>query len=251
MTSRRFRGTALVLSAMALLGTGIVTADSPWAGQQFLSDYSKLQEVPGKQGKEYYYVAPGVGERMMKYRSVLLDQPEIFISDKSPYKGAKPEDLAAIAAALRSTAAAELTSRGYVIAEKPAADALYVRIAVTDLQIEKKKRGLLSYTPVGLVVNAGMKALQDFMDKNDILDMSVQAEVQDSLSGEVLGAAVSKRGKSTGEKKAISFDALTAVMTDYGARLACRIDNGYVPVAERIDCLDPAARKARPQVVGK
>jgi len=94
-----------------------------WAGETFLSDYSQLKLVEGREGRDYVYVAPESKQWIGKYRSVLLDQPEVFIASDSPYRGAKPDDLAAIAGMLRSTAAGALQQRGYRIVDQPAADA--------------------------------------------------------------------------------------------------------------------------------
>jgi len=250
MPATRISSVAIVSCAVALFAATAVIAQGQWAGQTFLGDYSQLKLVEGKEGRDYMYIAPLPQESVGKYRSVLLDQPEVFISRDSPYKGAKPDDLAAIAEMLRSTAAAALQQRGYTIVDKPAADAVYVRIAVTDLQIEKKKRNLLSYTPVGFVVDAGVKALQDFMDKYDILDMSLQLEIQDSLNQDVLGAAVIQRGKSADSPRRLSFELLVGAMSEYSDRLACRLDNSHVQASQRINCLDPVARKTRPKLVG-
>ncbi len=238
--------------AVALLAAAPAhSQESPWAGQTFLPDYSKLQPAPGKEGKDYIYVSPNVEALASKYTKVMLDQPEVFISADSPYKGAKPEDIAAIAAAIRSTAAAAFNERGYSVVDTPGPDTLYIRVGVTDLSIKKKKRGLLSYTPVGIVVSTGANALKDFMDKYDILDMSLQAESQDSVSGEQIGALVLQRGESADATRPISFDALMAASNEYSERLACRLDNTHVPADQRIDCTDPATRKARPKLVGQ
>ena len=98
-------------------------------------------------------------------------------------------------------------------------------------------------------MDAGVKALQDMMDKYDILDMALQVEVQDSGTQEVLGAAVIERGEGA-ESKQISFDLLMAALNEYSDRFACRLDNGHVEAPKRINCFDPAARKTRPKVVG-
>jgi hypothetical protein len=242
-----FSGIAVALLAAAPAHS----QESPWAGQTFLPDYSKLQPAPGTEGKDYIYINPKVDAIASKYTKVMLDQPEVFIGADSPYKGAKPEDIAAIAGAIRSTAVAAFQERGYAVVDAPGPDTLYIRVGVTDLSIKKKKRGLLSYTPVGIVVSAGANALKDFMDKYDILDMSLQAESQDSVSGEQIGALVLKRGKSADTTKPISFDALMAASNEYSERLACRLDNTHVPADQRIDCTDPATRKARPKLVGQ
>ena len=135
--------------------------------------------------------------------------------------------------------------------DKPGPGTLYVRLGVTDVQIAKKKRGLLAYTPVGFVVDVGVKALQEFMTKYDLLDMSLQIEVQDSANQQVIAAAVLQRGKTAGAKKPIPLDTLVAVTKEFGERFACRLDNGHVAAAQRIDCTDPAVRKARPNVVAQ
>ena len=236
--------------AAALLAAAPVQAqDSQWANQSFLNDYSTLKPIPGKEGKDYQYLAPDIESSLGKFKKIMLDQPEVFVSPNSPYKGAQPADLAAIAGAVYSQMEAGLKARGYAIVDKPGPDTLYVRVGVTDLQIAKKKRGLLAYTPVGFVVQAGVKALQGFMTKYDLLDMSLQTEIQDSTSQQVLAAAVLQRGKTAGAKKPIPFDTLVAVTTELGERFACRLDNGHVAAAQRIDCTDSAKRKARPIVI--
>ena len=143
---------------------------------------------------------------------------------------------------------ADSTKRGYGLADEPAADVIYLRIAVTDLKIEKK-RGLMSYTPVGFVVDAGLKAMQEFTQKYEVLDLGMQTEVQDSRSGDVLAASVLRRGESGGVDRHLSFDVLVTAADVLGDRLACRIDNAHVPAAQRIDCTDPVTRESRPRVI--
>ncbi len=246
----RIRPTVLASCALALLCSVPAHAES-WAGESFLSDYSKLQPVQEKQGKNYLYIKPGAEARGTKINSVMLDEPEVFISAESPYKGAKPEDIAAISGLIRETFAAALKERGYAIVDKPGENVVYIQLAVTNLQIAKKKRGLLAYTPVGFVVSAGVSAMKDFLGKYDLLDLSLQGEVQDSTNGEVLAAAVLQRGKGAGTDKRLDFDVLVSAVDLYADRFACSLDNAHVPAAQRIDCADPVAREARPKVVGK
>jgi len=241
---------SLAMLAVASGGLPAAAAADPWAGQTFLSDYSKLQPAEGKTGRDYVHLTEVDPGRMGRFRKVLLDQPEVFIAADSPYKGAKPADLATIAGVVRSSTAAALEARGYALVDQPSADAVYMRMAVTDLRIEKKKRGLLAYTPVGFVVSTGVQALQEFTDKYDILDLALQVEVQDSTRHDVLGAAVVQRGRSVEHGKPLSFDALNALVTEYAERTACRLDNSHVTADRRIDCHDPEARRQRPRVLG-
>lgn len=212
--------------------------------RSFLSDYTKLQPRVSEKGAEYVYNAPGALEKLAKYNGVMVDQPEILISPESDYRGAKPEDLAAIAALMREGLSARLSAGGYNVVQAPGPGVIYLRLALTDLQLKKKKRGVLGYTPIGFVVKAGADALKDMMDKYDIMNMTIQGELTDSQSNEVLAAVVAERGG--GEKPVrMDFDQLDAQMKDFGSRLRCRLDNARVPASQQIDCLDPKAREAR------
>lgn len=238
-------------ACFVLASSGLVAAhaEAASATKTFLTDYSKL--IPDIDGKDLLYIAPNVEKRAKAYTHVMVDEPEVSISPESPYQGAKPQDLAAISGLVRDAATAALKERGYQIVDKPGANVIYLRMAVTDLQIHKKKRGLLAYTPAGFVVDAGLKAMQDFTQKYDVLDLALQTEAQDSLTGDVLAASVLQRGKSAGADKQLSFDVLVKATDALGERLACRLDNAHVAADQRIDCTDDAAREQRPQVIGR
>lgn len=210
----------------------------------FLSDYTKLQAKPTAKGTEYIHISPGVLERLGQYNGVMVDQPEVLISPQSDYKGAKPEDLSAIAAMMRETLSQQLTSGGYYVVQAPQADVIYIRLALTDLKLKKKKRNILGYTPVGFVVKAGADMVRDMMDKYDIMGMTLQAELTDSKTNEVLGAVVAERGAASGKER-IDFDELEDQVESFGSRLRCRLDNARVAAAEQIDCMDQKARQAR------
>ena len=212
--------------------------------QTFLSDYSKLQAnpLPNNAGTDLTYSPPGAFEQLGKYNAVLVDQPEVLMSAKSDYKGAKPADLEAIAELLRKDVNDALTAGGYQIATSAGPTVLYLKMALTDLSLMKKKRRLLAYTPIGFVVNAGVKALQDLMQKYDIMGAAVQGEISDSATNAILGEFVALRGNNG---KRMDFDELDKDVKSFASRLRCRLDNGHVPADQQIDCLDAAARAAR------
>ena len=62
--------------ALAIL-LGAFTSSA--ADEEFLSDYSKLQPVKGDENEKTWAVADAE-TRALKYKSVMIDQPEIFIS---------------------------------------------------------------------------------------------------------------------------------------------------------------------------
>lgn len=240
----------LVAVAVGLAGPATGLAADPVFDQSFLTDYSKLQPRAIENGTELIYVAPGAVERLAKYNGVMVDQPEVLVSPASDYKGAKPDDLLAVANAMRDGLTGRLKNGGYNVVEAAGPGIIYIRLALTDLQLKKKKRGILGYTPIGAVVKLGRDALEDMMEKYDIMNMAIQAELTDSQTHDVLAAAVAVRGG--GEKPVrIDFDQLDAEMADFGSRLRCRLDNARAPADQQIDCFDAKARKAREEASGK
>ena len=126
--------------------------------------------------------------------------------------------------------------------EAPGPNVLYIRAAITDLMLQRKKRRLLAYTPIGFVLKAGVDATRDMMEKYDIMGDAAQAQLLDSQSNEILAEFVALRGNN-GQR--ITFDQMNTEIQGFASRLRCRLDNTHVPADKRIDCLDPAARAAR------
>jgi hypothetical protein len=233
--------TATAALSCALSGLAAAAQDYD---HTFLSDYSKLQAnpLPNHAGTELVYIAPGALERAAKYNAIMVDEPQVLISANSDYKGAKPSDLEAIASLVRTTVSDTLKTGGYGIVESPGPNVLYLKMAVTDLDLKRKKRGLLAYTPAGFIIKAGADALRDMMGKYDIMGAAAQGEIADSTSQEILSEFVALRGNNG---KRMSFDDLNNEVKGFASRLRCRLDNAHVPADHKIDCLDPAARAAR------
>ena len=230
--------------AAALGVSAIATAQDVTFDKTFLNDYSHLAPRQSDRGTEYVYISPHVLDKILKYEGVMVDQPEILMSPDSPYKGAKPESLLEVANSMRDAMDARLKAGNYNVVDKPGPGIIYVRIALTDLSVEKKKRSLFQYTPVGAVVGFGVNALKDFQKKYDILKMVFQAEITDSATNEVYAQYVMVVGGGAKPVR-IDFDKVKANMDEFGERLRCRLDNSAGPVNKQINCLDPAAREAR------
>ena len=248
---RRFPiGSLLPVLVLAFLAaTSTAAADDPWKAETFLGDYTLLKPVPSKGGQDYVYVASIAEDELARFDAVMVDQPEISVSPASPYACAKPDDLRAIAEFMRGAIAERLELRGFRVVEQEGESVLYLRSALTGLQLKKKKRGVFSYTPVGAVVHGVKASLQNVMKDVDIVDMAGQAEVMASLTGDVLGAMVVKRGGTAdktggGKKERMTFDEFKARVEDASERLACRIDNARRSPDQRVDCVDPAAPPA-------
>jgi hypothetical protein len=217
----------------------------------FLTNYDLLEpRAPTKTGQpgDMAYVAPGALERLATYNAVMVDQPEVLFSPDSEIKGMKPDDLKALSEALRDTISGRLAEGGYSVAQRPGPGVVYLRVALTDVIVKKKKRGLLAYTPVGAVVKAGSDLVKEAFDKVDFIETTFQAEIVDSMSNDVLAALVAPRGsrKTGGQKETrIDMDEMRQNMRAWSNRLRCQLDNSKLPADKQTNCVDDDANTAR------
>jgi hypothetical protein len=220
---------------IAVLLPGLAIAEE----SGFLEDYSILGP-DGAYGNARMFVAEGTLERMANYSKVMIDQPLIYIDPDSKSKGMKPDTMTAIAEMLRS-AVSDAVSEQYQVVEEKGEGVLYFRWAVTNMYLQKPKRGVLSFTPVGAVAYAAKSGLSDFVDKNTLVDLRLEGELLDSVTGEVFVALTLDRGQRKDKWENISEDPasweeLFAVGTALGQRFGCRLNNSRTVESERVDC---------------
>jgi len=229
-----------LIGSLLILVMGGAALPSWAADSGFLTDYSKLEARSGAVSRAY--VAPGAIDALAAYDAVMVDQPEVLIAADSKYKGAKPDHLKTLADTLRMAMIERLEAGGYKTAEQPGPGVVYLRWAITDLYLKKKKRGLLSFTPVGFVVHTtAQAAVRDLWKKIDIVEMTVEAEFLDSTSDDVFAAAIMERGarkdKAKGQKQElVSWEELDATMRTFGERVRCNLDNARKSESARDDC---------------
>jgi hypothetical protein len=230
MNIKKFAGavlSTLIVSPLAL------AQDMPQSG--FMEDYSLLKPVEDGSA-DYRYTAPGALDKIAKYQAIMLDQPEIFIADDSPYKGAKPKHLDSLADAFRAGIAQGLSENYYVV-DQPGDNVMYAGVAISNLHLEKKKRRLIGYTPVGLVGGAVVGAAQtDIASKANLQEAVMEFEVRDSVTGEVVVAVIDMRG--AGEEDAATWEELEAAALAYGRLAACRLNNANFQPEARVNCLE-------------
>ena len=212
-----------------------------WGAESgFLEDYSILETRAQDRG----YVAPGTFELLSdyEYNAVMVDQPEVFMSPDSEYQGAKPDHIKTLADTARFALMERLEDGGYQLADRIGPDVLFLRWAITDLYLKKKKRNILSYTPVGLVVHAtAQAAVRDLWRKIDIVELKIEVEVIDGANGNLLAAGVMQRGtrKAKGQRQElVSWEALDAVMQTIGAKLRCTLDNARKEESRYDNCAE-------------
>ncbi len=222
----------VMVTSSALLFSSSQAAELIHSG--FMSDYTQLEKVTDGTA-DYRYIAPGGEERMAQFEAVMIDQPEIFIANDSPYRGAKPKHLVALAEALRSGLTSALSEDLYVVGS-PGEKVLYIRIAITNLKLTKKKKNILGFTPVGMVVG-GIKgaATSDLAKKANLQGMILELEGFDSISGERIVALIDSIGSDA--QQHASWEELEVFMAKYGRVMQCRFDNARLPAEQRMNCL--------------
>jgi hypothetical protein len=232
MKSNFLTSAFLAITVTLLLATELSASEE---NSGFLDDYNKLKPIPGTSAR--MYSAPGAHEAYKNYKAVMIDQPEFIIAKDSKYRGIKPDEAKAVADLMRSTMSKSV-SRKLPVVDIAGSGVLHVRIAASNVHLQKKKRGLLSYTPAGFVVTEASQAGQEMQQKIVLTDMNLEIEVMDSQSQEVLAAivdVVEPHVKKPGE----SWQSEQQMMDYWSNRLNCRLDNAGKPRDQWRDCNTP------------
>jgi hypothetical protein len=224
---------SFVTLMIAIMAVGAANAQDIQYSE-FLSDYSQLQKSSGVQ-MDYTYVAPGAEQRMSNYIAVMIDQPEIFVAPDSKYKGIKPDDMKALADSFRAGLAQALTE-SYLVVDQPGPNVLHLRMALSNVYLKKKRKRLLSYTPIGLVAGVAKSiVISDITKKIDLKGFTVEMEVLDSTTEERFAALLEIRSGTKAEPA--SWKDVEELIALYSQRVRCRLDNARVAESKRVDCL--------------
>lgn len=232
MNYKRVGVSSLAISLLVVVCGPAFSQDVQYS--DFLSDYSKLHKSSDEY-MDYKFLAPGAPDKMTNYTAVMIDQPEIFIASNSKYKGMKPDDMKALADAFRSSMAQAFAGT-YMVVDQAGPNVLYLRFAISNLQLKKHKRGLLGYTPIGFVAGAAKSALtSDITKKIDLKGLTMEMEVLGSNGKEQLAAVVETRSGKKDEPA--SWDELEALIDVYSQRVVCNLDNARLAEDNRVDCV--------------
>ncbi len=222
---------ALAIGAFSMPGL----AQVPFSG--FLDDYEQL-EPSDDVWMNYIYTQPGFREKLSDTTAFMLEQPEIFVAADSKYGGMKPDDMKMMADTLRAVFAEALVEE-FQIAASPGPNTLVMRMAFTNVQLKKKSRGLLGYTPVGFVVSSAKKTMMnDFVDNIQLTEVVWEAEMLDSQTGERFAAIIAGLGNRETKKEFTSWDELMQALEVGAVRIMCRLDNARAAEGEIRDCLE-------------
>jgi len=187
-------------------------------GSEFIENMPELSQDPDRAGAMVWH-KPGVNRAAYKY--VIIEPVEIFISADSDYKGLNADELKALADGFRDVVSRTLQPE-ILLVDQPGADVMVLRAAITDVKLKKKKRGLLGYTPVGVVVTAAKDAAGARISMKDAV---LEVEMLDATSQERIGVLVDK-APVMADTEDLSWESIEKTFAFYGERFKLRMQAG-------------------------
>lgn len=184
-------------------------------GSPFIDDMPPLIADPDRAGAMIWQ-KPDLNRAA--YTRVMIEPITLFVSPDSEYQGLNADDLKALADGFHEAIVRTLEPDIPVVSQR-GDGVLYLRIALSEVKVAKKKRGLLGYTPIGLVARAAKEAVAG--PSVSLRDAVLEIEMLDSVSGERLGVLVDRAPKGSAED--VSWEAIGKTFTFYAERFKSRM----------------------------
>ena len=188
----------LLFGLAALVLASSLHATEHFLDQKELDSLTPHPAVPGVSR----YVTPGADPT--SYSKIIVGSVSFFFAEGSKTKSIDADEMKMISDAIKSAmVAAAAEKREVVLTKGPGA--VLMNIAVTEINLQNKKRGLLGYTPVGFVVSstANMAGL-----RIQLKDARIEGEAVDSVTGETISIFRLDEIADIDGKKNLSWDDL-------------------------------------------
>lgn len=209
--------TAVVIGFALLASVGL-GAEPKYSG--FLGDiYKNLQPGP-EGGAKMRWMKPGV--RFGNYHKFMVDSVIFFFADDSEYKGIDPNELKELSDACDQAIVAAFKDKYPIVAE-PGPDVARIRVAITGVKQSKPVRSAItSIVPLGLAVSFVKKGATGSWSGSGTT--SAEMEILDSVTNEVIIAAVDERSAAFGERFS-KWGSAQEAFKFWAERLVTFIDN--------------------------
>lgn len=147
----------------------------------------------------------------------MLEPLTVFVDPDSEYQGFDSDDVKALAAGFRETIAKTLGPE-IALVDVAGSGVLDVRAALTHVKLKKPPRGLLSFTPAGMVV----AAVQEAAGKRiSLQDAALELEAYDAATGEPVAVIVDRRPTNANEE--LSWKSIEGTFSFYATRFKSRM----------------------------
>jgi hypothetical protein len=211
------RAPMILIGALFALSLSAAHAATP-PPSGFLDSYPPMKPDVKRPGASIY-VAPGTS--LKGFSKIHIDPILVWYARDSTYQGIDPDELSAVTNNFRKALIKHLEP-DYPVVDTRGTEVLELRLAITHVVAEKKKRGILGYTPVGFVIGAAKNAATAGPNIN-ISSATVEAELLDS-SGKRLAVVVDPLLTDGTAKDKMTWTDIADVMDAAGQRLKDRMD---------------------------
>ena len=179
----------------------------------FIDNMPKLAQDADRPGAMIWQ-KPGLNRAA--YTRVMIEPITIFISPDSEYQGLNADDLKALSDGFNG-AVTRMLEPEIPVVNQGGPGVLYMRAALVNVKLAKKKRRLFSYTPIGLVAST----VKGNAAKVSLKGAMLEIEMLDAVSGERLGVLVDKAPKEYGED--LTWNAINNTFVFYAERFKSRM----------------------------
>ncbi len=190
-----------VLIALCLWGL----AAASMAAESFLEpeEISKLEPHPDVPGASRHIME---GADPSKYSKMIVGAVTFYFAEDSKAKDIDADEAKQISDAMKSALISAAADKVDVVLTAGPETAL-INVAITDINMQNKKRGLLGYTPVGLVISTAGNLANMRMQ---LKDARIEGEVVDSVSGQRISVFRIDDIGDWDDKKDLSWEDLRA-----------------------------------------
>jgi hypothetical protein len=176
----------------------------------FLGDYSLLMRGTAEEAQEIYINSL---TDFKQYTRIIFDPITVYVAEKSALGKLPPEQLQDCVNYLDAAVRDEL-SPDYEFVDQPGPDTMRLRIALTEIKGAKVVMNTVSTVmPVGLALSSVKKAATGASSAVGVA--RVEMELQDSMTGERLAAAVDARAGKKITGKFDKFEKYAAIYEAY------------------------------------
>jgi hypothetical protein len=214
---------ALLVSSSLLLAACVTTgtsssSDTPVRHSGFLSDYSKLRPVEGKEGVMRHIDGSA---NLRAYNKLYIDPVQIVVTPDGPYKGVQPEAQKRITDSFYKAFADSVTP-AYKIVSAPGPDVMRVRLAISGVQPVSPALEASDFIPIKAVYNVGRAVAGE---APRLAELTGEIEVLDGQNRVVIAAVATRKSDQTlpqGER--ITWSELSPIVFTWARQFRLGID---------------------------
>lgn len=186
-----------------------VSMTSLQAAESFLdaAEVEKLEPHPQVEGVSRHVTA---GADPSKYSKMILGNVTFYFADDSKAKDIDADEAKQISDAMKAAMIAAAMDHAEVVLS-PGPGAALINIAITEIDMQNKKRGLLGYTPIGLVMTTAGNLTGLRMQ---LRSAKLEGELVDSQTGDIISVFRIDSIGNWDDKKGVSWNDLASTFED-------------------------------------